>query len=171
MVATKYHTQNLSARIIKIIKNFFQNPQNYIKYNFMKILYTTIPYPPSVNRIYHNRIINKDSCTKNHLRGRGLTKEAKDYKQCVAKIFYYSFFHSKFEDQNVKVTILDNPAHRRGDSHNGLKIVFDAMQLSGIINNDKQIVAHEVIPGAIKNPPVWRIKIEPYTLTMKETEL
>lgn len=137
----------------------------------MKIFYVSIPYPPSVNRIYHNRIISKNSCTKNHLRGRGLTKEARDYKQCVAKILYYSFLNSKFGDQNVKVTILDNPPHRRGDSHNGLKIVFDAIQLSGIINNDKQIVAYEVIPGSVKNPPTWLIKIEPYTLPMKETEL
>ena len=137
----------------------------------MKNLFITIPYPPSINRIYHNRIITKDLCTKNHLRGRGLTKEAKSYKTYVANLLHYSFLNSKFGNQNVKVTILDNPSNRRGDSHNGLKIVFDAMQLSGIINNDKQIVAYEVIPGAIKKPPVWCLKIEPYTLPLEATVL
>lgn len=137
----------------------------------MKTLSITIPYPPSVNRIYHNRIITKDLCAKNHLRGRGLTKEARTYKTYVANLLHYSFLNSKFGDQNVKVTILDNPSNRRGDSHNGLKIVFDAMQLSGIINNDKQIVAYEVIPGEIKKPPVWFLKIAPYTLPLEVTEI
>lgn len=130
----------------------------------MKILQITIPYPPSVNRIYHNRIISKDTVSKNHLRGRGLTKEARQYKEYVANLLHYSFLNSKFGDQTVKVTILDNPSHRRGDSHNGLKIVFDAMELSGIINNDRQVIAYEVIPGALKKTPVWSLKIEPYTL-------
>lgn len=137
----------------------------------MKILSITIPYPISVNRMYYNRIITQDGCEKNHLRGRGLTKEARAYKTFVASLLHYSFLNSKFGDENVKVTILDNPPHRRGDSHNGLKICFDSMQLSGIINNDKQIVSYEVIPGALKNPPVWVLKIEPYTLPLEATEL
>jgi len=133
----------------------------------MKILSIVIPYPISVNKMYYNR--NLDG--KKGLRGRGLTKEAIQYKKYVAELLHYSFLGSKFGDSNVKVTILDNPPHRRLDSHNGLKIVFDAIQLSGIINNDKQIVAYEVIPGAIKKPPVWNLKIEAYNIPMEDTTL
>lgn len=137
----------------------------------MKNVVITIPYPPSVNKIYHNRIITKDITRKNHLRGRGLTQEAKTYKIALANLIHYSFLNAKFGDQNVKVTILDNPANLRGDSHNGLKIVFDALQLSGIINNDKQIIAYEVMPGTIKNTPTWTLKIEPYTKQREDIEI
>jgi Holliday junction resolvase RusA-like endonuclease len=66
---------------------------------------------------------------------------------------------------------LDNPSNLRGDNHNCEKIVFDAIQLSGIINNDKQIIAHEIIPGIIKNPPSWTIKIEPYERPTEDLSL
>ena len=136
----------------------------------MKILFT-IPYPPSVNNTYFNRVIVKDTLKKNRLRGRGLTKEARAYKAGIAILINSKFHRSRFENQTVKVTILDNPANLRGDNHNCEKIVFDAMQLSGIINNDKQIIAHEIIPGIIKNPPTWTIKIEPYTRSTEDISL
>lgn len=129
----------------------------------MKNILITIPYPPSVNKIYHNRVIVKDPGSKNHLRGRGLTKEARDYKNYVATLLNYKFKHMKFGDKLVKITILDNPRNLRGDSHNGLKIVFDAIELSGLIDNDKQIVSYEVIPGKIKKTdPTWTIRLEQF---------
>lgn len=129
----------------------------------MKNILITIPYPPSVNKIYHNRVIVKDFGSKNRLRGRGLTKEARDYKNYVATLLNYKFKHMKFGDKLVKITILDNPRNLRGDSHNGLKIVFDAIELSGLIDNDKQIVSYEVIPGKIKKTdPTWTIRLEQF---------
>ncbi len=137
----------------------------------MKNICITIPYPPSVNKTYYNRHIIKDGVTKNLLRGRGLTKEAKTYKKYVASLIYYSFREINFGKDYVKVTILDNPSHRLGDNHNCEKIVFDAIEMSKIIQNDKQIIAHEIIPGICKNPPSWTIKIEPYTKSLEENEL
>jgi Holliday junction resolvase RusA-like endonuclease len=125
----------------------------------MKTVQITIPYPPSVNKIYYNR-----QTPDSQLRGRGLTSEAKKYKNYVAELLHYSFPSIKFGKQDVKVSILSNPPNKRGDNHNGLKIVFDAIELSGIIENDKQIVALEIIPCEIQNPPSWNIKIEPYTM-------
>lgn len=137
----------------------------------MKNVVITIPYPPSVNKTYYNRTITKDSVVKNTLRGRGLTKEAKAYKLGVANLLHYQFLNIKYGNHPVKVTILDNPSDGRGDNHNCEKIVFDAIQLSGLIDNDKQIIAHEMIPGVYKNPPSWTIKIEPYLLPREDVEL
>lgn len=126
----------------------------------MKFVEICIPYPPSVNKIYYNR--QQKSPT---LRGRGLTMEAKHYKKYVANLIHYSFPTVKFGKQDVKVSILSNPPNNRGDNHNGIKIVFDALELSGIIDNDKQIVALEIVPGDITIPSTWNIKIETYTPT------
>jgi Holliday junction resolvase RusA-like endonuclease len=136
----------------------------------MKII-LNIPYPPSFNKTYFNRVIPKDPLKKNRLRGRGLTKEASAYKSSLAMLIHSKSHRMKFWDQTIKVTILDNPSNLRGDNHNCEKIVFDAIQLSGIINNDKQIIAHEIIPGIIKNPPSWTIKIEPYERPTKDLSL
>lgn len=128
----------------------------------MKNVVITIPYPPSVNETYYNRSFSNDSLKKNKLRGRGLTKEAKSYKIDLAFELHFKFHRDKFGNHPVKVTILDNPLNKRGDNHNCEKIVFDAIQLSGLIDNDNQIIAHEMIPGTFKNPPSWTLKIEPY---------
>ena len=128
----------------------------------MKTVLINIPYPPSVNKTYYNRVIATDPLKKNKLRGRGLTKEARDYKKTVASLIYYQFNNQKFEDNKVKVTILDNPINDMRDNHNCLKIVFDAIELSGLINNDRQIIAHEIIPGEFQDPPSWTLKIEIY---------
>jgi hypothetical protein len=137
----------------------------------MKNVVITIPYPISVNKTYFNRIINNAHLKDNHLRGRGLTKEARAYKSLVSSLIYFTFPRVKFEDQTVKVTILDNPPHFLGDNHNCEKIVFDSIELSGIINNDKQIIAHEIIPGIIKTPGSWTLKIEPYDRPTEDISL
>lgn len=137
----------------------------------MKSILLTIPYPPSVNKIYYNRYIIKDGITKNHQKGRGLTKEARSYLKLVSSLIYFSFPGITFGKENVKITILDNPSHRLGDNHNCEKIVYDAIQMSKIIYNDKQIIAHEMIPGVCKNPPTWTIKIEPYTKSLEGNTL
>lgn len=137
----------------------------------MKNVLITVPYPISVNKIYHNRVIIKDKAKKNRLRGRGLTKEARDYKLLVAWLIKSKLNGSKFGSKSVKVTILDNPSNLRGDSHNGLKIVYDAIELSGLIDNDNQIIAMEIIPGVLKTPPSWTLKIEPYEEERRSTEL
>jgi Holliday junction resolvase RusA-like endonuclease len=128
----------------------------------MKFVEICIPYPPSVNKIYYNRLTPRPQ-----ERGRGLTMEAKNYKNYVADLIYYSFPKVKFGKQEVKVSILSSPPNRRGDNHNGLKIVFDAIEKSGLIDNDKQIVALEIIPCDIKSPPTWNLKIEPYTVAQR----
>jgi len=132
----------------------------------MKFVEISIPYPPSINKIYYNR-----KSRRAPLKGRGLTLDAKNYKRLVADLIYYSFPHIKYGKDEVKVSIISNPPHHRGDSHNGIKIVFDALQLSGIINNDKQIVAHELIPGHIKEIPSWDIKIVSYAEENKISDL
>ena len=131
----------------------------------MKEISLTIPYPPSVNKIYYNRSISGLKCkrTGKMLRGKGLTKEAADYKRMVANLIHYTFPHINFGKKDVKISILSSPSSMRGDNHNGFKIVFDAIELSGIIENDKQIVALELIPAEIRNPPTWDIKIRLYT--------
>lgn len=128
----------------------------------MKIVHVSIPYPPSVNKIYYNRTI-APSAISNNLRGRGLTKEGKAYKKMVADLIHYSYPHIKFGKDDVKVSILSSPPNQRGDNHNGLKIVFDAIEMSGLIDNDKQIVALDLMPSDIKQPGGWDIIISPYT--------
>jgi len=125
----------------------------------MKIVEICIPYPPSVNKIYYNRSNPSIKAT-----GRGLTSEARGYKKYVAELIHYSLPSIKFGSKDVKVSILSSPPNNRGDNHNGLKIVFDAIELSGLIDNDKQIVALEIIPCEIKNPGTWNLKIEPYSI-------
>lgn len=131
----------------------------------MKAISLTIPYPPSVNKIYYNRNISGLKCkrTGKMLRGKGLTTEAADYKRMVADLIHYTFPLIKYGKRDVKISVLSSPSSRRGDNHNGLKIVFDAIELSGIIENDKQIVALEMIPAELRNPPTWDIKIRPYS--------
>jgi crossover junction endodeoxyribonuclease RusA len=131
----------------------------------MKIIALCIPYPPSVNRIYYNR-----SNPAPNLRGRGLTYEAKAYKKLVAGMIHYSFPDIKYGKQNVKVSILSSPPNNRGDNHNGLKIVFDAIEMSGIIDNDKQIIALEIIPADIHIPSSWYLKIHPYESSQKASD-
>lgn len=128
----------------------------------MENIKLSIPYPPSVNRIYYNRKV-----TNGKLRGRGLTNEANVYKKMVADLIHYSFPRIKYGKQDVKVTILSRPPNKRGDNHNGLKIVFDAIQLSGLIDNDKQIVSLEIIPCEVTKNPEWIVKIQPYSVVQK----
>jgi Holliday junction resolvase RusA-like endonuclease len=123
----------------------------------MKSISLSIPYPPSVNRIYYNRK------SGTNLRGRGLTKEAKDYKIIVANLIHYTFPTVKFGDERVKLSILDCAIKPRGDNHNGEKIVADAIELSGIINNDRQIVCTEILPYHNSPKDEWLIKLELYT--------
>lgn len=123
----------------------------------MKIEFN-IPYPPSVNRIYYNRKV-KDG----KLKGRGLTTEANNYKKMVAELIHFSFPHIKFGKEEVKVSIVSSPPNRRGDNHNGLKIVFDAIEMSGIIDNDKQIVSLHLIPSDVSKNPCWNIRMQNYT--------
>ena len=137
----------------------------------MKSLTVTIPYPPSVNKTYFNRSFRRDIIKQNHLRGRGLTKAAKDYKMLVAVLISKEANRLIFGEQTVKVTILDNPANLRGDNHNCEKIVFDAIEMSGVIYNDKQIISHEMIPGRLKNPGSWTIKIEPCERLLEDVPL
>jgi len=95
-------------------------------------------------------------------RGRGLTKEARNYRKMVANLIRYSFLSTNFGKEKVKLTILDCQVKARGDNHNCIKIVADAIELSGIIKNDKQIVASEIIPYHTSPKNEWIIKLELY---------
>lgn len=132
----------------------------------MKSFVVTIPYPPSVNRIYFNRM-RKDT-KGNRVKGRGLTTEAREYKDHVSNLIGYLGYNCRFGDSPIKVTILDKPRNGQRDSHNGIKIVFDAIEQSGLIDNDKQIIAYEVIPGIFANPPSWVLKLEPYLIPRED---
>jgi len=97
----------------------------------------------------------------NGRRGRVLTKEARAYKQGVALLIRSLTKQATFGNANVRVSIIDHPANHRGDKDNGLKIAFDCLQLSGIIENDRQIKSYSLTDGEVKKIPVWIITIEP----------
>ena len=128
----------------------------------MKYVSLEIPYPPSVNKLYYNRKSSFGILHYGKKRGRILTPEARAYKIGVSSLIHYQFPQVKFGKEDVKVTIIDNPKNRRRDKDNGLKIVFDSIEMSGIIENDRQIVAYEFIPGVTKNPPTWFITIKSF---------
>jgi len=120
--------------------------------------YFELPWPISVNKMYVNA-----QKSETMARGRYLTNEARRYKRAAISLIYYSCLRIKYGTQDVEVKIIQFPPDRRArDRDNGLKIVFDAIQESGIIENDSQIVAFEVAFGHITKNPHWKIWMRPY---------
>ena len=118
-----------------------------------------IPWPTSVNKMYvrnPNQKINKK-------RDRFLSPEAREYKKMLAQLFFYTSKGIRYGDHDVLVDISTHaPDNKTRDTDNGLKIVFDSLQKSTLITNDKQIVCFSVRKGANFNPGFWIVRIRPY---------
>ena len=123
-----------------------------------------LPWPPSINKMYVNA---KEAC-KTNKRGRYLTSEARNYKT-IAMYTIFSFTRGfKFGNVPVSVKIVQhNPDSRQRDRDNGLKIVFDCIEKSGLINNDNQIKNFEIIEGPCLKGGLWRVWMKPCSKDIK----
>src|SRR5271169_2955749 len=101
----------------------------------------SIPLPPSINEQYVN---HKPTPRDTNARGRHLTKAARSYKKSVAEQIMYCFPRVKYGKDPVSISIVVYPKNNRRDEFNCEKIVFDAIQDSGIIENDRQIIYHQM---------------------------
>lgn len=116
-----------------------------------------LPYPPTVNKYWTH--------TKNGRRV--LTSKAKNYKELVAwRVRVYDL--RLIIDMPVIVWIeLYPPDNRVRDTDNTQKAIFDALQYSGVIINDKLIVEHHVKMFP-KSPPHGFVRV--IMLNSKESE-
>lgn len=133
-----------------------------------------LPWPPSVNRIYGNT--PKDPKKKRYEydyslgkyvekkpRGRFLTTEARAYKKNAVHLIFFSFPKIKYGDKKIEIKIVQFPPKKNApDRDNPIKIVWDCIEKSGIIDNDRQIVGWEVVEGPAVDIPYWKIWIRPY---------
>lgn len=95
----------------------------------IKMIKFDLPYPVncSINHLYNR---TKNGCFVN--------KTAKKYKD---NVYYLLHNFKKFGSQNVQLEIIIHPPDKRKrDLDNILKIVFDSLEFSKIIENDFQIV-------------------------------
>jgi len=97
--------------------------------HFMSEIKLTIPYPPSVNHSYGSRI--------NHQRY--LLPKVRQFRQSVLALFLESKQRSLGDDCVMLSLSIFPPDRRVRDIDNILKQLCDALQYSGMINNDKQI--------------------------------
>jgi Holliday junction resolvase RusA-like endonuclease len=132
-----------------------------------------LPWPPSVNKIYVNapetpgkkayRYNSQGQIVEKKGRGRYLTKDARNYKKNAVELIYFSFLGLKYGKIKMELKIVQfNKKGRRPDSDNGMKIVRDCIEKSGIIDNDRQIVAYEVVEGSEVEVPYWKLFLRPY---------
>lgn len=132
-----------------------------------------LPWPPSINKTYVNASphVSKKSYYINHVGkvierktpGRFLSKEGRSYKKLASEIAFYSSLGKKFGKRKIEVKIVQFlPDGRKRDRDNGIKIVFDSLELSGLIDNDRQIVGFEVVEGPPVEKPYWKLWIRPY---------
>jgi Holliday junction resolvase RusA-like endonuclease len=130
----------------------------------MKEITFTIPYPPSVNKIYAQSPKPKVSKAGKIYYPRLLSKEGQEFKKYVSELIFYTFPRIKYEDHPVEINIIVNEPNdnRTRDSHNGEKILYDAIQESGIINNDKQLVKRSSTPGKKIDKGSWIVVMRPY---------
>lgn len=127
-----------------------------------------VPYPPSINRIYVTSAKPSWSKTKQKWYSpRFLTKEGRAYKKLVSELIYYTFPKVKYGDSLIEVHCLVNPPNdnRHRDHHNAEKILFDCIEASGIIKNDKQIMNRSCTIGKKIEGGQWVVRIKPFRET------
>ena len=100
----------------------------------------TLPFPPSLNRIYR---------TRGGLRGVYLTKEGRDYKEAVAEIVAGMGVQSMTQRLHMFITAY-MPDKRRRDIMNLEKITCDALQAAGVFDDDSQIDSFQIVRSGIK---------------------
>lgn len=134
-----------------------------------------VNWPPSINKMYSNNgfagkptgkyyVNSKGQIAPIKSKGRRLSLEGKKYKRNVCDIIRLTNPRIFYGKQKMGVTIYaHSPDNRVRDNHNGLKILFDAIEDSGIIENDKQIVSTTLIPAeGIHKPGYWKVFLKPY---------
>lgn len=90
----------------------------------------TLPYPPSWNHYLHQR--------GNH---RYVSKAGKAYHQAVWAIVHEEG-RPRFGDSTVAVMLeVFPPDHRKRDLDNVLKVLLDSLKISGVYDDDSQIIA------------------------------
>ena len=131
----------------------------------MKTIEFSIPYPPTVNHLYSTSGVRKWSEKKKKwYYPRHTSNEARKFKNEVAQIIAYECPKVHYGDSLVEVHIIVYPHtdKRKRDHHNGEKALYDAIELSGIINNDKQIVKRSQDIGEPVQGGRWHVTIKPY---------
>lgn len=127
-----------------------------------------VPYPPSVNKAYSTsskgKIVKGGKNAGKIYFPRRLSPESLAYKKFVSQLIFFSFLKVKYDDHPVEIEIIVNSPddNRTRDDHNCEKILYDAIQESGIIKNDKQIVKRTIMPGIKIGKGSWIVKMNPY---------
>jgi Holliday junction resolvase RusA-like endonuclease len=134
-----------------------------------------VPYPPTANNLYVVSKRAKWSKKKNKwYYPRFLAPKARSYKKYVSELIAYTFPKVKYGTHPIGVYITVSPPNdnRIRDIHNGEKILFDAIQESGIIDNDHQILDRSSKIGEKVKDGQWKINIKPLSpKEIKEIEL
>jgi len=128
-----------------------------------KISFTT-PFPPSVNRIYATSSRPKISKAGKIYYPRVLSKEGRVFKKYVSELLRFGFYKVKYGDHpvEIEVTFCLPDDNRTRDDHNCEKILYDAIQESGIINNDKQLYPRHILRGKKVKGGAAHIIMKPY---------
>lgn len=123
-----------------------------------------IDWPPSVNSMYTNRMYKEPLEGGLKLKGRRLTDQARGYKKYVADLIFYKFRNLTFGKNEIEATFFTAPPldKRRRDSQNNEKIVCDAIEDSGIIVDDRQVVKRHFTPLPPSGDGYWIVNLKPY---------
>lgn len=125
----------------------------------------TVPFPPSCNHLYVSSPYKKWSKKLGKwYYPRYLATEAKQYKKLVSELILYKFPKIKYGKEPIGVYIVVYPPNdnRIRDMHNGEKILFDAIEASGIIDNDCQVVERSSSIGDKTDKGQWVVTIKPF---------
>lgn len=116
-----------------------------------------VPWPPSANSLYvnENKLTlsqPKDPLKKapRYYQKRRLSKEGINFTKYVKDLLGYTFPRVKYGSHPVFAYItLYPPDKRRRDHPNCEKVLYDAIQKSGIINDDRQFLERKSSAGVV----------------------
>ena len=131
-----------------------------------------LPYPPSVNRMYTERVMKYKTPKRSQKTGRQIThfvaknktRKAHEYYDKLAWLFIQSKQNGFSVNSRLKATIhMIPPDARERDTDNILKATFDSLAFAGVFEKDSQISQHELIRYQPKKPGLIMIQLEALT--------
>ena len=107
----------------------------------------TIPYPPSVNAMYSERVMKYKipKGKRTHFVAKNKTKTAHEYYDKIAWLFIQSKQNGYSSDVRLSADVhMIPPDRRERDTDNILKAIFDSLAFAGVYAKDSQISQHSV---------------------------
>ena len=120
-----------------------------------------LPWPPSINMYY--RMLRNLTCQrcghKTKLPPPYITKEGREFRKAVARI---AITEKKLGTEKLAIRVDYYPPAARGDIDNYMKPLLDALEHSGLFENDAQVkdlrlVWHHPVMGGAVNVKIWEI--------------